>query len=121
MLKDDRTIKRYSESFKLKVLSELANGKYSKNDIRRVYGISAGGLDYWIKKYRRFDLTNQRIKIETMDEISKLKKLEEENKKLRELLVQKDIDGLMYEAYLKVAAKQLGYKNVDELKKNLKL
>lgn len=121
MLKDDRTIKRYSESFKLKVLSELAKGKYSKNDIQRVYGISPGGLDYWIKKYRRFDLINKRIKIETMDEISKLKKLEEENKKLRELLVKKDMDELMYEAYLKVAAEKLGYKNVDELKKNLKL
>lgn len=121
MLKDNRTIKRYSESFKLKILAELSQGKYSKCDIRRIYGISAGGLDNWIKKYSRFDLLNKRVKIETMDEISKLKKLEEENKKLRELLVQKDMDGLMYEAYLKVAAERLGYKNVEELKKNLKL
>ena len=65
MLKDDRTIKRYSESFKLKVLSELADGKYTKNEIRRVYGISLGGLDNWIKKYHRFDLLNQCLKIET--------------------------------------------------------
>jgi hypothetical protein len=29
MLKDNRTIKKYSESFKLKVLSELEAGKYT--------------------------------------------------------------------------------------------
>jgi len=121
MLKDDRTIKRYSESFKLKVLSELADGKYTKNEIRRVYGISAGGLETWIKKHRRFDLLNQRLRIETMDEISKLKKLEEENKKLKELLIKKEVDGLMNEGYLEYAAKQLGYKSVEELKKKLKL
>ncbi len=121
MLKDERTVKHYSESFKLKVLSELSEGKYNKNEIIRLYEISPGTLFTWIKKYRRFDLRNKQIKIETMDEISKLKKLEEENKKLRELLVQKDMDGLMYEAYLKVAAEKLGYKNVEELKKNLKV
>lgn len=117
MLKDDRTVKSYSESFKLKLLSELSDGKYSKNEIRRVYGVSLGSLDYWIKKYRRFDLLNQRLKIETMDELDKLKKLEEENKKLKELLIKKEVDGLMNEGYLEYAAKQLGYKSVEELKK----
>ena len=58
MLKDDRTIKRYSESFKLKVLSEIACGKYSKNELRRVYGISPRYLDSWVRKSRRFDLYN---------------------------------------------------------------
>ena len=121
MLKDDRTVKSYSESFKLKLLSELSDGKYSKNEIGRVYGVSLGSLYYWIKKYRRFDLLNQRLKIETMDELDKLKKLEEENKKLKELLIKKEVDGLMNEGYLEYAAKQLGYKSVEELKKKLKL
>ena len=38
MLKDNRNVKRYSEPFKLKVLSELSSGKYTKCEIIRIYG-----------------------------------------------------------------------------------
>jgi len=121
MLKDDRTIKRYSESFKLKIFTELSEGKYTKNEIRRLYGISPGTIDLWIKKYRRFDLLNQRIKIETMDEQDKIKKLKDEVSQLKELLIKSQVKGYMDEAYLEWAAKRLGYKSVDELKKKLDL
>jgi hypothetical protein len=56
-----------------------------------------------------------------MDDIDKIKKLEEENKRLKDLLVKKDIQSFLDEAYLEYAAKQLGYKSVDELKKKLNL
>lgn len=121
MLKDNRTIKRYSESFKLKILSELSDGKYTKNEIRRVYGVSLGGLDHWIKKYRRFELLNQRVKIETMDEKDKIRKLEEEISQLKELLVQSQIKSYLDEAYLEYAAKKMGFKSVEELKKKLNI
>ena len=121
MLKDDRTIKRYSESFKLKIFSELSSGKYTKSEIRRIYGISPGTLDLWIKKYRRFDLLNQRIKIETMDEKDKIKSLKKEIEQLKKLLIKKDLDNLVNEVYLEYAAKQLGFKDVEELKKKLDL
>ena len=55
------------------------------------------------------------------DALDKIKKLEEEIKQLKELLIQKDINGLMNEAYLEYAAKRLGFKSVEELKKKLKL
>ena len=121
MLKDNRTIRRYSESFKLHVLSELEAGKYNKQEIRRVYCISLGTLDVWIKKHGKFDLFNRRIKIETMEDLDKVKKLEAEIKQLKELLVQKDIKSILDEGYLDYAAKKLGYKNVEELKKKLNI
>jgi len=120
MLKDDRTIKHYSESFKLKVLSELAEGMYSKREISRIYDIGCSSITRWIKKYGKLDLLNQRVKIETMEDIDNVKKLEEEIKQLKELLVQKDIKGYMDDAYLEWAAEQLGFKSVEELKKKLK-
>ena len=121
MLKDNRIVKSYSESFKLKILSELESGTYTKNEIIKIYGISASTIYLWIKKYSKLDLLNKRVRIETMGEKDKIKKLQEEIKQLKELLIQKDIKGLMDEAYLEYAAKQLGYTNVDELKKKLKL
>lgn len=121
MLKNNQIVKRYSESFRLKILSELESGKYTKNEITRVYGISPNTIHVWIKKYGKLDLYNKRVKIETMDEKDKIKKLEKEIKQLKELLIQKDINGLMNEAYLEYASKRLGFKSVEELKKKLKL
>jgi len=51
MLKDNRTIKKYSESFKLKVLSEIESGKYTKTEVCNVYGIGTPSLYRWIKKF----------------------------------------------------------------------
>ena len=121
MLKNDRSIKRYSEPFKLKVLSELAEGVYSKREISRIYGIGSSSITKWIKKYGKLDLLNQRVRIETMEDLDNVKKLEEEIKQLKELLIQKDIKGYMDDAYLEWAAEQLGFKSVDELKKKLNL
>ncbi len=119
MYKNDGVVKRYSESFKLKLLSELSTGKYNKNQLAKFYGINRTTLNEWIKKYDRKDLMNTRVLVETKDEIGRIKALQKENEQLRKLLLKKDLDKLAVDSYLEVAAENLGYKNVDELKKNL--
>ena len=121
MLKNDKPLKRYSETFKLKVLSELASGKYNKNEIQKVYAISTATIGDWLRKYNRLDLFNTVLKVESLEELERIKTLEKEMARLKELLVQKDIDNMVNKAYLEYAAKQLGYKSVDELKKKLNL
>ncbi len=39
MYKNDGVTRHYSEGFKLKILSELSAGKYSKRELARIYGI----------------------------------------------------------------------------------
>lgn len=119
MYKNDGVTRRYSEGFKLKVLAELSTGKYSKRELGKIYGINRNTINVWIKKYDRKDLMNTRILVETNDEIGRIKALKKENEQLRKLLVKKDIDKLVVDSYLEVASENLGYKNVDELKKNL--
>jgi transposase len=121
MYKNDGVIRRYSESFKLKILSELSEGKYSKRELGRIYGVHPSSINEWIKKYDRKDLMNKRIIVETKDEISRLKALQKEVEQLKELLVKKDLDKLVLDSYLEVAAENLGYKNAEELKKNLNI
>ena len=111
--------RRYSEGFKLKILSELSTGKYSKRELGNIYGIDRNTINVWIKKYDRKDLMNTRIMVENLDEISRIKALQNEIEQLKKLLIKKDIDQLVLGSYLKVAAQNLGYKNVEELKKNL--
>ena len=119
MYKNERVTRRYSEGFKLKILSELSTGKYSKRELSRIYGLQSSTINEWIKKYDRKDLMNTRIMVENQDEISRLKSLQKEIDQLKKLLLKKDLDQLVNDSYLEVAAEMLGYKNVAELKKKL--
>ena len=121
MYKNDGITRRYSEGFKLKVLAELSSGKYNKAELGRFYGINRTTLNRWIERYDRKDLMNTRILVETNDEIGRIKALQKEVEQLKSLLLKKDLDKLMVDSYLEVAAQNLGYKNVDELKKNLNI
>ncbi|MEO8933612.1 MAG: hypothetical protein ABI295_04835 [Xanthomarina sp.] len=50
--------------------------------------------------------------MQTDDEISRIKALQ-----LKILLIKKDLDKLIDDSYLTVAAKKLGYKDISDLKK----
>jgi len=119
MYKNDQVTRRYSEGFKLKILSELSTGKYSKRKLSRIYGLQSSTVNEWIKKYDRKDLMNTRIMIENKDEITRLKELQKEIEQLKKLLLKKDLDQMVNDSYLEVASEMLGYKNVAELKKKL--
>jgi transposase-like protein len=121
MYKNDGYVRRYSESFKLKVLAELSKGNHSKRQIGLLYGIQSSTINEWIKKYNRKDLMNTRVLVQTDDEISRIKALQKELKQLKELLIKKDLDKLIDDSYLTVAAQKLGYKDVSELKKKLNI
>ena len=121
MYKNERVTRRYSEGFKLKILSELSTGKYSKRELSRIYGLQSSTINEWIKKYDRKDLMNTRIMVENEDEISRVKALQKEIEQLKKLLFRKDLELLANDAFLEVIAEKYGYKNVAELKKNLNL
>ena len=121
MYKNDGFVKRYSESFKLKVLAELAKGNHSKRQIALTYGVQSSTINVWIKKYDRKDLMNTRVTVQTNDEITRIKALQKELKLLKDLLIKKDLEKLVNDNYLEVAAENLGYKDVQELKKNLNI
>lgn len=39
MYKNDRVTRRYSDSFKLKILAELSTSKYTKSQLGKLYSI----------------------------------------------------------------------------------
>ena len=119
MYNNEFVTRRYSEGFKLKILTELSTGKYSKSELSRLYGLRTSTINNWIKKYERSDLMNTRIMIENQDEINRIKALQKEIEQLKKALIKKDLEQLANDSFLEVAAEKLGYKNVAELKKNL--
>ena len=64
---------------------------------------------------------NTRVKVETKDEISRIKALQKEIEQLKKLLLKKGLDAMVQDSYLEVAAEDLGYKSVNELKKKLSI
>ncbi len=61
---------------------------------------------------------NTRETVNTKDEITtRIKELQKEIEQFKKCLLKKDMDTLMDESYLEIAAEQLGYKLVLELKK----
>jgi transposase-like protein len=121
MYKNDKVIRRYSEPFKLKILEEITTGKLNKNQLGKLYGIAPTTINEWIRKYNRKDLMNTRVKVETKDEISRIKALQKEIEQLKKLLLKKDLDAMVLDSYLEVAAEDLGYKSVAQLKKKLSI
>jgi transposase-like protein len=83
MTKIQRTIVRYSNCFKEKVVQEVSNGS-SISEVCRRYDIKGGGtVQYWIKKYGRTELLSKVIRVSMRNEEDKVKSLELENRRLK--------------------------------------
>ena len=80
-----RQVIRYSEAFKLQVISELESGKLSSIfEAQRRYGIRGGQtVQNWLKKYGRNHLMNKIIKVQTPKDRDEVKELK---KRIRELI-----------------------------------
>lgn len=114
MTKTAREIKRYSISFKKHVVEELENGS-SFSYLRKKYDIrGAETIQKWVKSFGRNELLNRTVRIETVDEKSKLKQLEEENRRLKAALADSVVANHMLETLINAA--NMEYKT--DLKKN---
>lgn len=112
-----RVIKRYSMSFKQKVIGEIEGGKLTKSEARRLYGIgSETSIQKWIKELGKLHLLNKVVRVELKDEVSRLKQLEKEKKELESALAQAHLKLIVYESIISVSEEELGI----DLKKNLK-
>lgn len=114
-----RTIIRYSEAFKLEVISKYEQGKMTQKELCAHYGITgAETLNKWLRKYGKYNLLNRIVRVEKPEERNRLKSLELENKKLKEALADAYLRKITAESTLEVAAEMMGL-SVDELKKKL--
>jgi transposase-like protein len=75
---------RYSESFKQKVVNELAKGKFiSCGEASRAYGITgAATVRAWLKKYGRTDLLPRVIRVESENDRNEVEDLKRKIKEL---------------------------------------
>jgi transposase-like protein len=110
-----RTINRYSTAFKLKVVSEIECGKLSIAQARQVYDIGGGStIQDWLRRHGKNHLLAKVVRIEMADEMSKIKRLEQEKQALESALAQSQLKILALESLIEAAEGQYGI----EIKKN---
>ena len=106
---------RYSDCFKRSVVSEIENNGLTIQEARLRYGIGGGStIQKWLVKFGKSHLLNKVVRVKTRDEIDELKRLREENKRLKIAYAELAIDHKLSEKVIEKADEVFGL----ELKKN---
>lgn len=108
-----KTIKRYSEAFKLQVVAEYEAGANAFS-LQKKYGILGGQtIQNWIKKYSIQGLRTEVIRIQQADEAERVRELEKQVKELEQALGKLMLEKLKLESILEVLQE-----TDNEVKKN---
>ena len=113
---------RYSESFKMKVIQELSEGKFASiAEARELYGIHGRStIQSWMRKYQRTDLLPRRIIVQSENDVDEIKRLKERIKQLEAVIVDQSVDSMIDKAFLEIWCEEAGMTDVEEVKKKLR-
>jgi transposase-like protein len=115
MVKKKRKNKRYSLAFKQKVIQEIESGRLTAGEAQKLYGIGSNRtIDNWLEKYGKGHLINRVVRIESTDEVNRLKVVEKEKQRLESALAQAHLKILSLETMISKADE---FYNTD-IKKN---
>ena len=107
---------RYSESIKLRIVSEIETGSIDCTGASKKYGISYTTVKQWVLKYGILKRIPKLLRVETPEEQSRVKKLEQENKKLRKALSDAMLDKDISQIQLEIFCEKMGI-DYEEVKK----
>jgi len=85
-----RTVIRYSMSFKQQVIEQLESGRFNSfSEAQEHFGIkSQSTIPYWLRKYGRNHLCVKVVRVEKPDEKNQIRDLKKQIKQLKEALGQ---------------------------------
>ncbi len=115
----NKEIIRYSEAFKLQVVSELESGKLKCIfEARKRYDIrGCGTVDNWMRKYGKGHLLNKVVIVQTTEDRDQLRAMKREIHELKAALGDAYLDLRLEKAWVDIACECAGIKNVAEFKK----
>ncbi|GAH14817.1 unnamed protein product [marine sediment metagenome] len=109
-----KKIKRYSEAIKRQVVAEYETG-ISISDLQKKYGITGGmTIPSWIKKYAKQGFRHELVRIQTAEEASRVKELEQQVQELEQTLGKVVLEKLKLESILEELEETYGV----DVKKN---
>src|SRR5689334_15860002 len=94
MAKQQRSIIRYSISFKQQVVKEIEEEGLSYEDAKRRYGIKGGEtIQKWLKEFGKNHLIQKVVRVEMKGEKDRVKELEAEIKNLKAALADSALEN----------------------------
>ena len=117
MTKDKITV-RYSESFKMQVVSQIECGELDCTGASNSYSVSYATVKNWVLKYGTFKRIPKLIRVETPQDQNHLHQLKQENKRLRKALADAVMEKDLSEIQLQIFCEQTGI-NYEEVKKKV--
>ncbi len=114
-----KNILRYSDAFKIQVVSELESGKFNCIfEARKCYAIrGCGTVERWIRKYGKNYLLNKVVRVETTKERDQLKEMKAQIRELKSALVDAHLDLRLERAWGELACEAAGIDDVEAFKK----
>jgi transposase len=112
---------RYSEAFKLKVISELESGHLaSAEQARRRYGIGGSTtIGNWLRKYGKRHLVGRIVRVETGQERDESRELRARIRQLEHALADAKVQETIYKGYFEIACEQSGIGDLEAFKKSI--
>ena len=108
---------RYSEAFKIKVVTELERAGLTLAVVRRKYGIKGcDTVQGWLAKYGN-GTRGKIIRVETPEQVNEVKQLKQRVKLLEKLLADANIEIVLEQGYTQIACERAGIKDVGAFKK----
>jgi transposase len=106
---------RYSIRFRQKVVREIEEEGLTIEAAKRRYGIGGGQtIQRWMRKFGKYHLLEKIIRIESMEEKDKVKKMQDEIRKLKEALA----DSMMAQKCLEAVIQEANKEYKTDLKKS---
>jgi len=110
----------YTEGFKQKIIDEVLSGKLNRHQASKIYGIKGSGtITYWIRQSQSvpgdFKAGLRVSNFAQMKQNIHDKKLQEENKELKELLRVAELRADLWQHAIQIAEQKFG---IDILKKS---
>jgi transposase-like protein len=116
MAKQQKTIIRYSISFKQQVVKEVEEEGLSFGDAKRRYGIKGGAtIQRWLREFGKNHLINKIVRVEMRGEKDRVKELEAEIKKLKAALADTALENHALKTLIDIVDEHYG----TDVKKNL--
>lgn len=107
MTVEERRRRRFTESFRKTQVSLIESGETTISEVSKLYEVKQSNVRRWLSKYGKKDLPRPIIVSDPSD-IDRLKELEKENKKLKELVANQQLSLVYQEGVLAIAKERLG-------------
>lgn len=107
MTVEERRRRRFSEEFRREQVGLIESNRLTIGEVSRLYEVKGSSIKRWLEKYGKKGMPS-RILITTGSEIDRIKDLEKEVRRLKEIIGSQQIEIINQSGIIELAERRLG-------------